>query len=249
MRSSFAVCFLTIATANADSAINPPSLRHDEPGNCRQLLVVTSNSWPAQTGRMKMFERVNNAPWRQFGSTIDVRLGRNGLAWGRGVIDTTKLAGPIKKEGDDKAPAGIFRLGNVFGWKKQTKMPFIGLTPHIICVDDPSSRYYNRIVDQTKIDNRDWKHAENLFGVEAYRLGIVVEHNIPPQPSAGSCIFLHVWKSPNTATSGCTAMSEQDLIRVIHRLDPAKQPLLVQLPRSVYQSLCSPWALPCGVGQ
>lgn len=156
----------------------------------------------------------------------------------------SSLTGPVKREGDDRAPAGVFRVRSVFGSNAQTKMPFIPLTKNIIAVDDPASRYYNRLVDRTKIYSRDWRHAERLFGVDVYRLGIVVEHNAPPKRGAGSCIFLHVWKSPGVSTSGCTAMSERDLVRVIRWLNPDKHPLLVQLPRSVYEGLAKNWMLP-----
>ncbi len=222
--------------------------------NCGQLLVVTTSSWSAPSGAMSIFERDSNGSWRQRGSKCDVRIGRAGLGWGRGIVETKSLSGPRKREGDDKAPAGIFRLGSVFGSKRETKMPFIRLSKDIVCVDDPDSQYYNRIVDASKIrppsprlrraSPRDWRHAEQLFGVDVYKWGVFVEHNVPPKPRAGSCIFLHVWKTSRTSTSGCTAMSEQNLISIIHWLDPKKHPLLVQLPRPVYDGSRSKWNLP-----
>ena len=193
---------------------------------------------------MSLFERPDASSWQAHGSPVAVRIGRGGLAWGRGIAIVRSLAGPIKKEGDDKAPAGIFPLGSVFGLTAQTKMPFVALSKNMVAVDDPRSRYYNRIVDQSKIDYRDWKHAERLFGVDVYRLGVVVEHNVPAEPGLGSCIFLHIWKGPWTSTSGCTAMSERELIRVIRWLDPAKDPLLVQLPRPVYKTIAAELNLP-----
>ena len=166
------------------------------------------------------------------------------MGWGRGIVDTRFLSGPRKREGDDRAPAGIFRLGSVLGSRHETKMPFVSLSKNTVAVDDPRSRYYNRIVDASKIDGADWKHAEKLFGVDVYKLGIEVEHNVPPKSGAGSCIFLHVWKDGATSTSGCTAMSERDLIRIVQWLDPKKHPLLVQLPRPVYAELRGKWNLP-----
>src|ERR1043166_2882839 len=225
---------LVIASANAQSRID----------NCRQLLVVLTDSWAAESVRMSLFERVDASSWQAHGSPVAVRIGRGGLAWGRGIAIVRSLAGPIKKEGDDKAPAGIFPLGSVFGLTAQTKMPFVALSKNMVAVDDPRPRYYNRIVDQSKIDYRDWKHAERLFGVDVYRLGVVVEHNVPAEPGLGSCIFLHIWKGPWTSTSGCTAMSERELIRVIRWLDPAKDPLLVQLPRPVYKTIAAELNLP-----
>jgi D-alanyl-D-alanine dipeptidase len=231
----FAALFVSVGNTNgASRAID----------QAQQLLVVLTDSWPAQRGTMNLFERADASSWQPRGSTIVVRIGRGGLAWGRGIAITDSLAGPIKKEGDDKTPAGIFPLGSVFGLTAQTKMPFVTLSNSIVAVDDPRSHYYNRIVDQSKIDYRDWRHAERLFGVDVYRLGVVVEHNVPAEPGLGSCIFLHIWKDPATSTSGCTAMSERELIRVIRWLDPAKKPLLVQLPRRVYDELRQAWNLP-----
>ena len=228
------ILLFAIAGANAQNRID----------NCRQLLVVLTDSWPAQRGTMNLFERTDASSWGPRGLRIDVLIGRGGLGWGRGIAITNSLAGPIKKEGDDKAPAGIFPLGSVFGLRAQTKMPFVALSKNIVAVDDPLSRYYNRIVDQSNIDYRDWRHAEKLFGVDVYRLGVVIEHNVPAEPGLGSCIFLHIWKDPSTSTSGCTAMSERNLIRVVRWLDPAKKPLLVQLPRPVYKTIAAEWNLP-----
>lgn len=245
----FAVLFFMIAVVNAVAGgVDPgrppwPARAQSRIDNCRQLLVVLTDSWPAQSGTMNLFERAD-ASWQPRSSTFDVRIGRGGLAWGRGIIETAKLAGPIKKEGDDKAPAGIFRLGSVFGLTAQTKMPFVALSKNMVAVDDPLSRYYNRIVDQSKVNYRDWRNAERLFGVDVYRLGVVIEHNVPAEPGFGSCIFLHIWNGPATSTSGCTAMSERELIRVIRWLDPAKGPLLVQLPRPVYKIIEAEWNLP-----
>jgi zinc D-Ala-D-Ala dipeptidase len=219
--------------------------RQDPLKTCRQIILVTTDSWSSPNGTMWKFERAMlDSSWQRRGSTTPVVVGRAGLAWGRGLINTTNLPGPTKKEGDDKAPAGIFRLGKVFGSKRETKMPFVVLSEDLVAVDDPRSRYYNRLVNESKIDKPDWKHAERLFGVDVYTRGVVVEHNVPPKPNAGSCIFLHTWKTPLTSTSGCTAMSEKNLVDLIRWLDPTKQPLLIQVPRPVYNALREKWRLP-----
>ena len=61
-----------------------------------------------------------------------------------------------------------------------------------------------------------------------YRWGIVVGHNPANQPGAGSCIFIHLWRGPGQPTAGCTAMSEENLPRILAWLDPALDPRLVQ---------------------
>jgi D-alanyl-D-alanine dipeptidase len=232
----FATLLALILCAVADAA--------DPLEKSRQCLVVITDSWTSTDGQMSIFERDSDSRWHRRKSTIAVRVGKNGIAWGRGLIDTGLLPGPIKREGDDKAPAGIFRLQSVFGYNRETKMPFVALSKNVVAVDDPRSRYYNQLVDRSRIDKPDWRSAEKMFGVDVYKLGVVVEQNSPPKPGAGSCIFLHVWKTPATATSGCIAMSEEDLLDVIHWLDPARRPLLVEMPRSSYELLRAKWNLP-----
>jgi L,D-peptidoglycan transpeptidase YkuD (ErfK/YbiS/YcfS/YnhG family) len=163
-------------------------------------------------------------------------------------MDVAGLAGPTKHEGDDKAPAGIFRLGTSFGYSARspsTRMPYLHLTNNIVAVDDSKSRYYNQLVDTSKIKGADWRTAENMIlGDDRYKWGLVVLHNVPPTPGVGSCIFLHVWKDASTATSGCTAMSQNTLVNLLHWLDPAKSPRLIQLPRSIYKEMREGWTLP-----
>ena len=65
-----------------------------------------------------------------------------------------------------------------------------------------------------------------------------------PKPGAGSCIFLHVWRSPEKGTAGCTAMAEQDLQAILGWLRNEKNPLLVQMPRAEYEKVWKPWGLP-----
>jgi D-alanyl-D-alanine dipeptidase len=77
-----------------------------------------------------------------------------------------------------------------------------------------------------------------------YKWGVVVDHNPAAIPGAGSCIFLHVWKNAASPTAGCTAMRESDLAGLIRWLDPARHPILVQMPRAVYRSLPAEYNLP-----
>jgi D-alanyl-D-alanine dipeptidase len=55
---------------------------------------------------------------------------------------------------------------------------------------------------------------------------------------------LHIWKDSSTATAGCTAMPEQNLVDLLRWLDPAKRPVLIQMPRSEFAGLQPRYALP-----
>jgi D-alanyl-D-alanine dipeptidase len=72
---------------------------------------------------------------------------------------------------------------------------------------------------------------------EQYDLGVFVAYNSYPAISGnGSCIFLHIWKTPDTGTSGCTAMARENLEKVVRWLEPEKHPYLVQMTAAEYCS-------------
>lgn len=224
-----------------------------------QMLVVTTDTWDSPQGTLRRYERERPGnPWQPVGQPITVMVGNAGLGWGTGLLkppapDThdPMTNDPVKKEGDGKAPAGVFRLSKAFGYAPQQqpgwKMPYISLTPSIECVDDEKSKFYNTLVDTTTI-SPDWGSHENekmRRSDDLYRWGILVEHNAnPPAKGDGSCIFMHIWKGPAQPTVGCTAMPQADMEVLLGWLDPARKPLLVQLPAAQYQKLGHRWNLP-----
>jgi D-alanyl-D-alanine dipeptidase len=216
-----------------------------------QCVVVLTKDWDATTGVMHSFERNASADaWIERGSGIPVVVGKKGLARGRGLVRLNFSGAPIKKEGDDKAPAGIFRLPSAFGYAPARssgwiKLPYLALSNEIEGVDDPKSRSYNRLVDRSQIAKVDWRSSERMRRDDVlYKWGVVVDHNRSAIPGAGSCIFLHIWKNSSTFTAGCTAMPERDLVRLIRWLDPIRRPILVQMPRDAYRSLGTKYNFP-----
>jgi len=217
----------------------------------RQLIVVTTRDWNAIPATVRCFERAGaGSPWEEAVPARDAVAGRNGMAWGIGLHGTHPAAGPVKQEGDGRAPAGVFRLHAIFGDASPaaahiTRFPYIQLTASSVGVDDVRSRYYNRVVDASGIKDKDWKSSEVMLGPHGlYRRGVIVEHNWQSLPGYGSCIFLHIWIGPGHGTSGCTAMALPDLTAIIRRLDASKHPLLVQLPAAEYERLKDNWRLP-----
>lgn len=177
-------------------------------------------------------------------------LGKNGLGWGLGLLDAKSRVGPRKIEGDNRVPAGIFRLGPAFGYASARsaswiKLHYVPLTKTTEGVDDPGSHYYNQLIDRSKIARVDWRSSEQMRRADdLYKWGVFVAHNPTAASGAGSCIFLHIWKNPSTPTTGCTAMAEPDLVPLLRWLDPGAQPVLVQMPHADYQSFQSQLHLP-----
>jgi len=195
----------------------------------QQLIVVTTENWSASAGVLQRYEK-KEGKWYKVGKTVGVKLGRNGLGWGRGLHRIPRNAKIVKKEGDGKSPAGIFSLKQAFGYRPfHVKYPYKIYKETDHCVDDVHSIFYNKIVDSTKI-SVDYKSKEHMkFPQNFYKYGIVVNHNHIDEkgavPGAGSCIFIHIKEVP---TAGCTVMSEKEIKEIISWLDPKKEPLLVQ---------------------
>jgi D-alanyl-D-alanine dipeptidase len=113
------------------------------------------------------------------------------------------------------------------------------------CVDDASSKFYNRVLERSTVAP-DWNSSEHMLRPDGlYRWGVMIDHNAEPVTAGvGSCIFLHIWMGPGQGTTGCTAMTQEHLEGVLAWLDPAKNPLLVQLPQAEYKKLRKQWKLP-----
>ncbi len=222
----------------------------------RQLIVVTTANWNAVNGRLRRYQRSEtNGVWREIGGAISVVVGRNGMAWGRnGSDDWSKLAGPgdpVKKEGDGRSPAGIFKLSSAFGYaaKEQAgevKLPYLQATKTLECVDDPQSKNYNRVIERGSVAVPDWQSSEQMRRHDdQYRWGVIVDHNYAsPEAGCGSCIFLHIWSAAGKGTAGCTAMESAKMEELLFWLDPKKNPVIVQLPQSEFARLQKSWQLP-----
>jgi D-alanyl-D-alanine dipeptidase len=199
---------------------------------------------------MTRFERFGtNLAWIRIGAPIPIVVGRTGLAWGVG-FDDVRVEGPHKREGDGKAPAGIFPIDTAFGFAPRASMndvrlPYVQLVPTTDCVDDTTSDHYNTVVDKSKVTRVDWNSAEHMREVGQYKIGVIVSYNArPPVKGRGSCIFLHIWNGPDSHTAGCTAFDETKLREVMGWLDPAKTPLLVQMTADAYSQVQSEYGLP-----
>jgi D-alanyl-D-alanine dipeptidase len=125
-------------------------------------------------------------------------------------------------------------------------LPYVQCTSTLECVDDTNSSYYNIIVDRRTVPKPDWNSSEKMHMTNGeYRLGIFVANNSEPaKPGYGSCVFMHIWKSPQTPTSGCTAMSPGAIESLLGWLDARSHPVLVQLPEAEYQRVQRAWRLP-----
>lgn len=214
------------------------------PQDTQQAIVVTNQNWEQTTARLQRFERKDDQ-WKKSGQDYLVQIGRTGLAWGTGLHQIPEGEN-MKKEGDGKAPAGIFELGNAFGYDQAfeaLRLPYKVAGVRDYYIDDVTSADYNQWVtlseNEKNTPKEHWQSFERMRRDDhRYEFGLEVEHNKSPIiPGNGSAIFLHVWKDKETPTAGCTAMSRDNMISLLEWLDPAKKPLLIQVPENVLEQL------------
>ncbi|MEM1441022.1 MAG: L,D-transpeptidase family protein [Verrucomicrobiota bacterium] len=205
-----------------------------------QVVVVITEKWDSPTGSLATFSRKNSI-WSAQKERIPVTVGHKGLGWGLGLHPESSEE-PKKREGDRRAPAGVFALEFGFGAAalRERAFPFRRVTDRDRWVDDPESLFYNQWVE---LGNprfpKDWDSAEVMGrGDGLYDFVIVVGHNRNPiVPGRGSAIFLHSWVAPGRSTIGCTAMEKKEVKKLLQWLDQSANPILIQVPKLALDSL------------
>ncbi|MGO3128326.1 MAG: L,D-transpeptidase family protein [Luteimonas sp.] len=218
----------------------------------QQLVVVTAADWNAAQARMQRFERDGDGAWRAVGDAVPVMLGRSGSGWGIG-LHPAQTGEPQKREGDGRAPAGVFAIGEAFGYAPTGigALPYLPMQASHYCIDVPTSPLYNRIVDEKDVGAAAVEGSSERMRLDLhndgdvrYRQGFVIEHNAQGEAGRGSCIFAHLLRRPDETTAGCTAMSDAAMEALLGWLDPARTPRFVLLPDAEYARLQTAWQLP-----
>jgi uncharacterized protein YijF (DUF1287 family) len=215
-----------------------------------QLVVVLSDHFGDWHARLQRYERAPGKPFRRVGAALPAVLGAAGYGWGDGLHGDGApegRAGPIKREGDLRSPAGVFALGTVHGYaasRTALRLPYRQANADLRCVDDASSPQYNQIVSLRDMEPS-WRSAEHMLREDGmYELALDLEHNKRPiRAGHGSCIFAHVWAGPELPVTGCTALARVDLYTLLDWLKPGEASW-VALPEPEYRALRSQWGLP-----
>jgi L,D-peptidoglycan transpeptidase YkuD (ErfK/YbiS/YcfS/YnhG family) len=224
------------------------------PGHVRQVIAGVADDWSATRGKIQLYERAAvGSPWRpMLESPISVLFGAKGLAWGNGVVPVPHGRGgiPSKREKDRRAPAGLFRIGTLYGDAASApagvRWPWHQVTARDCWIDDPTHPAYNRHIEVDPAQPPPWYAKQKMrLGDFAYEFLLEVRHNAdPPLPGHGSAIFFHIRRGPDKPSAGCTTMARADLLKLLARLRPEAHTHYVLLPKSEYVSRQGPWGLP-----
>lgn len=234
-------CFLLFIIASAAQA--------KLPRNAEQLVVGLADSWGSPSGTLYLCEKTQGK-WHVIDGPLNVRYGRAGLAWGRGVAGQNE-PGPQKIERDKRSPAGLFRIGRIFTYEKAlpsgADYPFHTVTERDAWVDDPNlPEHYNRHIIVEPGQEPPWFNKQRMrLNDYAHHWMIEIRHNAdPPVVGLGSAIFFHIWRGENVSSSGCTVLSRENILRIIRWLRADKHPHYLLLPRAEYERYWKSWNLP-----
>jgi L,D-peptidoglycan transpeptidase YkuD (ErfK/YbiS/YcfS/YnhG family) len=252
MRNPNILLLLALTLAAAGSAFCAENPAKSPLADSGQLVLVVSENDSTPRAILTAFER-SGGQWVLVFSCPAV-VGTHGMGWGRGLqrADDSDPSEPVKREGDGKSPMGVYPLVRAWGYlpadSVRTSFPYERTTSSLICVDEARSEHYAMVLDRgqvsASVDSLP-SHEDMLRRDDLYKYVILIGYNTPNAvPGAGSCIFLHVWRGEKSSTSGCTAVGEENIVRMLGWLDPLKNPLISDLTRKSYLRLKDAWGLP-----
>jgi L,D-peptidoglycan transpeptidase YkuD (ErfK/YbiS/YcfS/YnhG family) len=192
-----------------------------------RLILVVASDMKATTATVRLMERPSkDAQWNEVGEVAKGTLGRAGIGWSWAFESFARLEEPIKHEGDGRTPAGFFRVGRPFGFEPGAANDYVQLEKgKTFCVNDVRSRYYNTIMPKAQAG--DGTTGEDMGRIFLYRHGLFIEYPTSRERKGGSCIFIHVWRSPASPTSGCVALAEDNVINLQKWTERQRRPTLL----------------------
>lgn len=116
-----------------------------------------------------------------------------------------------KREGDRKTPIGSFPILYAFGTAANpgTTMQYVPVTPYSYWSEEKDT--YN-----TWVESRTPIKGEHLSSYYQYKYAMAIGYNyFPPVYNRGSAIFLHCKSAGHWYTSGCIAVREADMVKLL----------------------------------
>ncbi|MBR3255418.1 MAG: L,D-transpeptidase family protein [Clostridia bacterium] len=144
------------------------------------------------------------------------------------VFDCPALVGkngPGKQsEGDTKTPLGTWEIGEAYGIAEDpgSIVKYTQITDDMYwCATGSNGKKYNTLLYKSDDPNNDYSEDEHLMDYPIrYKYLLDMGYNKAGAPYAGNAIFLHCWKTPDTPTGGCVAVSEESMVKILQTITP-----------------------------
>ena len=174
-------------------------------GEADQILIAAVREGTA--AEVSLHEKDPEGNWYVVMETQGV-IGRNGLGKTR--------------EGDALTPVGSFHFTCAFGIADDPgcAIPYHKVTDADYWSGDQREGYaYNQMVSIGEYPGLDTSVSEHLIACwPAYKYALNISWNEKGVPGAGSAIFLHCQPPGMTATDGCVAIPEADMLTVMQHV-------------------------------
>ena len=133
--------------------------------------------------------------------------------------------GPGKQsEGDTKTPLGTWTIGEAYGIAENpgSNVKYTKITDDMYwCATGSNGKKYNTLLYKSDDPNNDYSEDEHLIDYPIrYKYVLDLGYNKAGAPYAGNAIFLHCWKTPETPTGGCVAVSEESMVKILQTITP-----------------------------
>ncbi len=206
---------MTLST-NAFGQDLPDILPEETPAETLQLLRVYVPALNVADVTVVGYVRDNaDQEWREELPSMVATIGRNGVA-----------PQGEKREKDGHSPQAEYAIGFVFGVSPNApeglKLPYRQATKSDFWIDEGEDPRYNHWISG---ETPEASHEDLVLNDQRYDLCLTTMYNEnPTQLAKGSAIFLHLWKEPGFKTSGCIALSREDVLKILRWFDPKKAP-------------------------
>jgi L,D-peptidoglycan transpeptidase YkuD (ErfK/YbiS/YcfS/YnhG family) len=184
--------------------------------------VVTAKHTGGHSARLTWWVE-EDGQWEDRLQTLDGRTGYGGLVPGR-----------QRQQGTGTTPLGTYDLPAAFGQVPEDpawRLRYRQVRPGDFWVQDNASAHYNRLRNQRQGGFRWWLPSSDPDSSERlsdyrtqYEWAIVTGFNAHQVRHRGSGIFLHV--NGSGATAGCVSAPRPFIRALMHRLDPARRPVI-----------------------
>ncbi|MBL4932643.1 cell wall-binding repeat-containing protein [Clostridium paridis] len=183
-----------------------------------QIITITAPSTNGFRANANYYEKQDGV-WKLVYKDMPAVTGENGLMYNR-------------KQNTNTSPIGDFGFVFAFGYSNNpgVKYNYRNIDSESYWVTDMNNTYYNRWVE----GYRGWEldGAEHLINYkQQYNYAMAIDFNYyNPVRGDGAAIFLHVSPKSGGGTGGCVGLSEPNLLNVMKRLDPSKNPRIIICP-------------------
>jgi L,D-peptidoglycan transpeptidase YkuD (ErfK/YbiS/YcfS/YnhG family) len=184
-------------------------------GTAQQVIEVAASRYGTSYATLTAYRKTSTG-WAKSYGPWTARIGWNGFA-----------PPGKKREGDGRTPTGSYGFGSFFfgvnARPSGIRYAWRHAYTYDVWDDDSASARYNLWTNRNRYyPGRD---PEPMHVQPVYNYGAVIAYNTARKPGLGSAIFLHV--SRGRSTSGCVAVPQTQLLKLLRWLNPKLGPRII----------------------